>query len=116
MMIRATKILILLAGLWALAPLVWACDTHAPGQEPKSGPKATAHYTRGVVREIDAGLGTITLGHARIADLRMPPMESMVFKVAPAAVTDLKPGDKVSFQASLVERQPTVIRIRLVQK
>ena len=113
---RAIGMLLLVAGLSALPPIALACDTHAPGKEPKAAPAATAHDTRGIVREIDAELGTITLGHARIASLRMPPMESMVFKVVPGAVTDLKRGDKVAFQASLIERQPTVTRIRLLQK
>lgn len=113
---RAIGMFLLVAGLPVLAPMALACDTHAPGKEPRSTPAATAHDTRGVVREVDGELGTITLGHARIASLRMPPMESMVFKVEPGAVKDLKPGDKVSFQASLVERQPTVTRIRLLRK
>jgi Cu(I)/Ag(I) efflux system periplasmic protein CusF len=106
----------LLAAAWvAIAAPAWACDTHAPGKEPKRTAAAKASSATGVVREVDAEQGTITLGHGRIANLRMPPMESMVFKVAPAALTDLKPGDKVSFQASLVDRQPTVTRIRLVR-
>ena len=106
----------LVVGLLVLPPMALGCDTHAPRKEPKGAPAAAAHDTRGVVREIDTELGTITLGHARIASLRMPPMQSMVFKVVPAAVTDLKPGDRVAFQASLIDRQPTVTRIRLLQK
>ena len=56
-------------------------------------------FTEGEVRKVDKEAGKLTLRHAEIKSLDMPPMV-MVFQVTDAAVLDrLKAGDKVRFKA-----------------
>ena len=55
--------------------------------------------TDGEVRKIDKAQKKITLKHAEIKSLDMPPM-TMVFVVRDAALLDkVQPGDKVRFKA-----------------
>jgi Cu(I)/Ag(I) efflux system protein CusF len=54
------------------------------------------------VRKVDAAAGKITLKHADIPNLDMPPM-TMVFQVKdPATLAPLKAGDQVRFRADKV--------------
>jgi len=63
---------------------------------------ALAADADGEVRRIDKAQAKITLKHGEIKNLEMPPM-TMVFRVSDASVVgDLKPGDKVRFQAEQV--------------
>lgn len=110
--------IMLFAMLSAMSPLAPACDDHAPGKHP-AGRVATQppSLVPGQVREVDVDQQTITLGHGRIASLRMGPMSSMVFKARDsAAIATLKPGDKVIFRAALVDQQLTLTEIRLAGK
>ncbi|WP_442595397.1 copper-binding protein [Parapusillimonas sp. JC17] len=52
----------------------------------------------GEVRRIDAQAGKITLKHGAIAALDLPAM-TLVYRIDPALLGDIKPGDKVSFKA-----------------
>lgn len=52
----------------------------------------------GEVRRVDAQAGKITLKHGAIAALDLPAM-TLVYRVDPALLGDIKPGDKVSFTA-----------------
>ena len=59
----------------------------------------SADMTEGEVRKVDKAQSKITLKHAEIKSLDMPPM-TMVFNVKDKAVLDsLQPGDKVKFKA-----------------
>ncbi len=95
-----------------------ACNDHAPGTEPAHKPAArAASLAAGEVREVDLEEGTITLGHGRIAGLRMAPMSSMMFKASDAKLlASLKPGDKVDFRATMIGQQLTVTQIRRAMK
>jgi Cu(I)/Ag(I) efflux system protein CusF len=54
------------------------------------------------VRKVDTAAGKITLKHADIPNLDMPPM-TMVFQVKdPATLAPLKVGDQVRFRADKV--------------
>ncbi|MCY7319805.1 MAG: copper-binding protein [Ramlibacter sp.] len=61
---------------------------------------ATTEMTDAEVRKVDKGNKKITLKHAEIKNLDMPPM-TMVFLVNDVAMLDkVKAGDKVRFKAS----------------
>ena len=75
-----------------------------------------AHHTpaglsEGEVRKVDKSAKKITIKHGPLANLDMPPM-TMVFQVKdPAMLEQVKPGDKVKFQAEKVGAAYTVTRI-----
>ena len=76
----------LLAGLLVAVPTVSALAETPP-------------LTDGEVRKIDRENAKITLKHAEIKNLDMPPM-TMVFSVSdPKLLDGLKTGDKVQFRA-----------------
>ncbi|ASR88321.1 copper-binding protein [Alcaligenes aquatilis] len=52
----------------------------------------------GEVRRLDAEAGKITIKHGEISDLELPAM-TLVYKIDPALLADIKPGDKVKFTA-----------------
>jgi len=64
------------------------------------GPSAAGDLTEAEVRKVDKDNKKITLKHAEIKNLEMPPM-TMVFQVNDAALLEkFKAGDKVRFKAS----------------
>jgi Cu/Ag efflux protein CusF len=95
-----------------------ACNDHAPGTEPAHRPVArVASLAAGEVREVDLEERTITLGHGKIASLRMAPMSSMIFKASDIKLlANLNPGDKVNFRAIMIGPQPTITQISLAKK
>lgn len=52
----------------------------------------------GEVRRLDAAAGKITLKHGAIDALQLPAM-TLVYKIDPALLAGIKPGDKVKFTA-----------------
>ena len=95
----AASLLILGAGL-ALAQAPAAAATGSP---PAAAPTPqSAELSEGEITRWDPRTLRLTLKHGEIKNLEMPPM-TMVFRVADASVIgDLKPGDKVRFQAEKV--------------
>ena len=76
-----------------------------------SSPNASAVMTNGVVQQVDAKTGTVTLKHEDITNMNMPAM-TMAFTVADKKMLDsVKPGDKVKFHVEAVKGAPTVTRI-----
>ena len=74
-----------------------------------------AEMTDGEVRKIDKETKKITLKHAEIKNLDMPPM-TMVFLVKnPAQLDGLKPGDKVKFAVEMVGTAMVVTEISAVK-
>jgi Cu/Ag efflux protein CusF len=74
-----------------------------------------ADMTEGEVRKIDKAQSKITLKHAEIKSLDMPPM-TMVFNVKDKAVLDsLQPGDKVKFKAVNEAGKFTVTDLQVVR-
>jgi Cu/Ag efflux protein CusF len=103
----------------AASPLpALACNDHAPGTEPAHRPVARVpSLAAGEVREVDLEERTITLGHGKIASLRMAPMSSMIFKASDIKLfANLNPGDKVNFRAIMIGPQPTITQISLAKK
>jgi Cu(I)/Ag(I) efflux system periplasmic protein CusF len=73
--------------------------------------RAASHLTDAEVRKIDKESSKLTLKHAEIKDLDMPPM-TMVFNVRNKAMLDkLQPGDKIRFKAVKEDGKFTVTEI-----
>lgn len=73
---------------------------------------ATTDMTEAEVRKVDKDNKKITLKHAEIKNLDMPPM-TMVFQVNDAAMLDkVRAGDKVRFKASNDGGKMTVTEIQ----
>jgi Cu(I)/Ag(I) efflux system periplasmic protein CusF len=76
-----------------------------------AGP-ALAQAVDGEVRKIDREQSRITLRHAEIRKLEMPPM-TMVFRVRDKALLEtLAVGDKVQFEADKIDGQYVVTSMR----
>ncbi len=88
---------------FAEAPAAGASAPAAAGGAPSLA-RSVGHQAQGMVEEVDAKSGTVSLSHGPVASLKWPAM-TMEFKVANAALlTALKPGAKVAFE--FVERSP----------
>jgi len=73
----------------------------------KGAVSVAANMTRGEVRKVDVQAQKITLKHAEIKSLDMPPM-TMVFRVQnPALLEQVKAGDKVNF--SVIQREGALV-------
>lgn len=88
----------------------------AQGVAPATSPAAAAapadSWTEGVIRKVDVPSGQITIRHQDIRNLGMSAM-TMVFKAAdPALLGSAKPGDKVLFEADMVQGVLTVTAIK----
>lgn len=98
--------------------LLTPCSALADGAHHEPTATATVaasegEMTDGEVRKIDLEAGKLTLKHAEIKNLDMPPM-TMVFAVRDKAMLDkLKPGDKVRFRAVDDGGRLTLSEIRL---
>ena len=65
----------------------------------------------GEVTKIDESAGKVTIKHEAIPNLGMDAM-TMVFKAGDGvAVKDVKPGDKIKFQADKINGQITVTKV-----
>lgn len=73
-----------------------AAQDGTPAPSKPSAP-ANLEMTDGEVRKVDKDAGKITIKHAEVRSLEMPPM-TMVFTVQdPALLDKAKAGDKVQF-------------------
>jgi len=64
----------------------------------------------GEVRRVDTEGGKVTIKHGAISDLELPAM-TLVYKIDPALLADIKPGDKVKFTAKRENGQYVVTAI-----
>jgi len=72
---------------------------------------ALAQMVDGEVTKVDASAGKITIKHAPIKKFDMDSM-TMVFRAGdPAMLKEVKPGDKIKFEADKVNGQFTVIKL-----
>lgn len=72
---------------------------HHPATGASAATASAADMADGEVRKVDKAQSKITLKHAEIKSLDMPPM-TMVFGVKDKALLErLQPGDKVKFKA-----------------
>ena len=73
---------------------------------------ALAQSVNGQVTKVDAAAGKITVKHGPIKNLDMDEM-TMVFRVQdPAMVKQVKPGDRIRFDADRVNGQITITRLQ----
>jgi len=85
--------------------------------KPKTGAAAASSndMADAEVRKVDKEAGKVTLKHGEIKSLDMPAM-TMVFKVKdPAMLDQLKPGDKIKFQAEKISGSYTVTKAETVK-
>lgn len=66
----------------------------------------------GVVRRIDLDNNKITIRHGEIKSLDMPPMTMVFVAKQPELLKSLQPGDEVEFEASEVNGQYIVGKIK----
>ena len=78
---------------------------------------AQDEMVKGVVKKIDAGAGKITLTSGPIKSLDMDEDNmTMVFRVKdPAMLKQVKVGDKVQFEAGLVDGQIAVTSLQKIE-
>jgi Cu/Ag efflux protein CusF len=101
----------------ALAFHVGADDSHRhyAKNEAKPAAAASAAWTEGEVRKVDKAAGTVTIKHGAMPKFDMPPM-TMAYRVKDKAMLDqLKPGDKIKFDADGVGGEFTVLRLERVK-
>lgn len=96
-----TRIRLIQASLLAaclLSPAARASDDHAAHHAKPAASAPAGEMTDGEVRKIDLEAGKLTLRHAEIKSLDMPPM-TMVFQVRDKSLlAPLKLGSRVQFQ------------------
>jgi Cu/Ag efflux protein CusF len=108
----------------AIAPPAWAAS-HQGGQgapadqgkpaTPAATQASSGEMTDGEVRKVDKEAGKLTIRHATIKSLDMPPM-TMVFVAKDKAMLDkLKAGDKIKFTAINDAGKYTVTEIQMAQ-
>jgi len=103
--------------LSAFSPLTFADSDHgkkdhrARGAAQAGATAQSGDMAEGEVRKVDKDAKKITIKHGPLPKLDMPPM-TMVFQVADAALLDqVKPGDKIRFDAEKTGGAFTVIKI-----
>src|SRR5262245_37733665 len=96
--------------LWLLA--VFTLVLHAVAPLVVAAEAETRHAADGEVRKVDKDAKKLTIRHGPLPHLDMPTPMTMVYQVKDPAVLDqVKPGDKVKFEAEKIGGQFTVIRI-----
>jgi Cu/Ag efflux protein CusF len=72
---------------------------------------AVAEMVEGVVTKVDESAGKLTIRHGPIKKFDMDAM-TMVFRASdPAVLKQVRPGDKIRFEADKVNGQFTVMKI-----
>ena len=91
-----------------------AQDAHH-GHGTAQGETVSAALADGEVRKIDKSAGKITIKHGQLPRLEMSPM-TMVFRVSdPKMLDQVKPGDKIRFDADKVNGAVTVVKLEAVK-
>jgi Cu(I)/Ag(I) efflux system periplasmic protein CusF len=101
----------LVASLFSLT--VVADDKHHKSEAGASqGSAQTSAMVEGEIRKVDKDAKKITIKHGPLEKLDMPAM-TMVFQVKdPAMLDQVKPGDKVIFEAEKIDGAFTVTEIQ----
>jgi len=103
----------------ACAVLSLALTISSPAQSAEVGrtkPEGTQavsgnHRTNGVVRELDARKGTVTLAHEAVPTLKWPAM-TMTFRISPELAKGIEVGQKVEFE---FQNQGTVATVTKIE-
>lgn len=96
----------------ALALPALADDRHHKDKAGAAAPAGTGvALAEGEVRRVDKDAKKITIKHGPLPRLDMPPM-TMVFQVRdPAMLEQVKPGDRILFDADKIGGAYTVLKI-----
>lgn len=104
-----TRLLFALA--LAALPLASAAQHDHHGQGAAMAGQAASAMSEGEIRKIDKATGKLTIKHGPLARLDMPPM-TMAFRVSePGMLDQVKPGDKVRFEADKRNGQLVVVKM-----
>jgi Cu/Ag efflux protein CusF len=78
---------------------------------------ALAQMVDGEVKKVDASAGKITIKHGPMKKFDMDSGMTMVFRAQdPAMLKQVKPGDKIKFDADKINGQFTVTKIEKVKR
>jgi Cu/Ag efflux protein CusF len=106
---------ILAAMLLSFAAAASAQMSGMPAKPAASASKYVLPVVDAEVRKIEQATGMIVLRHGEIPNLGMPAM-TMAFDVADKKMlTRVKPGDKVKFQADMIQGKATVVDLKPVR-
>ncbi len=83
-------------------------------QKEAANSAAASEWADGEVRKVDKSAGKLTIKHGSLPKLGMGAM-TMVYRVAkPAMLEQVKAGDRIRFQADLINGALTVTQLELV--
>jgi Cu(I)/Ag(I) efflux system protein CusF len=110
-------VLVLAVALWITAG-VRAAETGgtkvAGSTTERAGANAAVNRTTGVVKGIDATMGTVTLAHEPVPALKWPAMV-MPFKISPNLAKGLQVGQKVDVEFESQGMSATITSIAVVK-
>ncbi len=107
----STLIAVLLLGAGLVLQAGAGASEKQPATKAAKSADASAALTAGEVLRIDKAAGTVTIKHGAMPKLDMPPM-AMPYRVKDKSMLDqLKPGDKIAFDADAVGGVYTVTRL-----
>jgi len=84
--------------LGSALPLVAPAQTHHDSHGDMTE-HTDASMTNGEVRKVDLDAGKVTIKHEEIKHMQMPAMTMVLNARDKAMLSNLKPGDKISFMA-----------------
>jgi len=99
-------------GLMAVASVAAAEMFGTEMQEPLT--KAVIHRTKGVVKELDAKKGEVTLSHEQVPTLKWPAM-TMAFKISADLAKGIEVGQKVDFEFEANGMAATITKMSSVR-
>ena len=112
---KSISVLTLVLALGALPALPAAADVARQGTASAKAPAIVGAKADGEIIRVDKGAGTVVIKHGPIANLDMPAM-TMPYRARERAMLDqLKPGDKIRFEAGNVGGAFTLMRFEKVK-
>lgn len=104
--------LILGSGVLATAGVTAAENpgTKVQGMKMEASAPVSVNRAKGVVKELDAKKGTVTLAHEAVPALKWPAM-TMAFRVPPQLAKGVEVGQKVDFEFEAKGMAGTITRI-----
>jgi Cu/Ag efflux protein CusF len=100
-----------LAGSLITLPALADATHHQGSKTIAAATQTAAALSDGEIRKVDKDAKKLTIRHGPLANLDMPAM-TMVFRVQdPAMLDQVKPGDKVKFEAQKIGGAYTVTSI-----
>lgn len=108
-----TKSMLALTIALAMATGAHAAES-ATAKTNQPAPKPTTASSKGIVKGLDAALGTVTLSHEPVPALQWPAM-TMPFRISPALAKGLKVDQKVDFEFEAQGMSATITRIAVAK-